>query len=148
MQKCFARSDSVNNSFYSHSLSTVNVCILYVLFPLFLCIKANCQTHFFQLFFFLKVSDGALRCFASLADRFTRRGVDPAPLAKHGLTEELLERLSNCGLSSATPTAAQGATPRGAAGTTPDAKGNANVSTVISLLSTLCRGSPSVTHVS
>ncbi|KAJ8045570.1 E3 ubiquitin-protein ligase HECTD1 [Holothuria leucospilota] len=92
------------------------------------------------------VSDGALRCFASLADRFTRRGVDPAPLAKHGLTEELLERLSNCGLSSATPTAAQGATPRGAAGTTPDAKGNANVSTVISLLSTLCRGSPSVTH--
>lgn len=30
------------------------------------------------------VADGALRCFASLADRFTRRGVDPAPLAQHG----------------------------------------------------------------
>lgn len=30
------------------------------------------------------VADGALRCFASVADRFTRRGVDPAPLAQHG----------------------------------------------------------------
>lgn len=30
------------------------------------------------------VAEGALRCFASVADRFTRRGVDPAPLAMHG----------------------------------------------------------------
>lgn len=30
------------------------------------------------------VAEGALRCFASVADRFTRRGVDPAPLAQHG----------------------------------------------------------------
>lgn len=30
------------------------------------------------------VADGALRCFASLADRFTRKGVDPVPLAQHG----------------------------------------------------------------
>lgn len=30
------------------------------------------------------VADGALRCFASVADRFTRRGVDPYPLAQHG----------------------------------------------------------------
>ncbi|XP_032355679.1 E3 ubiquitin-protein ligase HECTD1 [Etheostoma spectabile] len=44
-----------------------------------------------------QVSDGALRCFASLADRFTRRGVDPAPLAKHGLTEELLSRMAAAG---------------------------------------------------
>ncbi|CAA9997520.1 unnamed protein product [Nesidiocoris tenuis] len=67
------------------------------------------------------VADGALRCFASLSDRFafvshcritkwlfvmsktypfyisrfTRRGVDPAPLADHGLVKELLCRLSN-----------------------------------------------------
>lgn len=41
------------------------------------------------------VADGALRCFASIADRFTRRGVDPAPLAEHGLVNELLSRLSN-----------------------------------------------------
>lgn len=43
------------------------------------------------------VSDGALRCFASLADRFTRRGEDPEPLAKHGLTEVLLRRLRQAG---------------------------------------------------
>lgn len=41
------------------------------------------------------VADAALRCFASVADRFTRRGVDPAPLAKHGLVTELLARLSS-----------------------------------------------------
>lgn len=40
------------------------------------------------------VSDGALRCFASLSDRFTRRGIDPAPLAQHGLLNELILRLS------------------------------------------------------
>ncbi|XP_071499022.1 E3 ubiquitin-protein ligase HECTD1-like [Diadema antillarum] len=93
------------------------------------------------------VADGALRCFASLADRFTRRGVDPAPLARHGLTNELLERLANCGQpASFTVTTTQSTTPRGAAGATPDSKSNPNISTVISLLSTLCRGSPSVTH--
>jgi len=43
------------------------------------------------------VADGALRCFASLADRFIRRGVDPAPLALNGLTQELLLRLANAG---------------------------------------------------
>lgn len=31
-----------------------------------------------------RVADGALRCFASLADRFARRQQDPAPLAQHG----------------------------------------------------------------
>lgn len=30
------------------------------------------------------VADGALKCFASVADRFTRKGVDPAPLAEYG----------------------------------------------------------------
>lgn len=37
------------------------------------------------------VADGALRCFASVADRFTRRGVDPAPLAQHGKYRNLLK---------------------------------------------------------
>ncbi|KAI4462742.1 e3 ubiquitin-protein ligase trip12 [Holotrichia oblita] len=97
------------------------------------------------------VADGALRCFASVADRFTRRGVDPAPLAQHGLVVELLSRLSNA----AGPTVATGTqgTPGKASSTTnasaniPDPKATASsVSTIISLLSTLCRGSPTVTH--
>lgn len=97
------------------------------------------------------VADGALRCFASVADRFTRRGVDPAPLAQHGLVNELLSRLSNA----AGPIAASGTqtTPGKTQSTsnpttvTPDSKANAaSVSTIISLLSTLCRGSPSITH--
>lgn len=97
------------------------------------------------------VADGALRCFASVADRFTRRGVDPAPLAQHGLVNELLSRLSNA----AGPTAAAGtqstpgksSTASNAAATAPDSKATAaSVSTIISLLSTLCRGSPTITH--
>jgi len=43
------------------------------------------------------VSDGALRCFASLADRFSRRGEDPAPLAANGLIDVLLQRLCQAG---------------------------------------------------
>lgn len=43
------------------------------------------------------VADGALKCFASLADRFIRKNVDPMPLAAHGLTKELLNRLSSAG---------------------------------------------------
>ena len=31
-----------------------------------------------------RVADAALRCFASLADRFARAHADPAPLAEHG----------------------------------------------------------------
>ncbi|XP_014675759.1 PREDICTED: E3 ubiquitin-protein ligase HECTD1-like, partial [Priapulus caudatus] len=89
------------------------------------------------------VADGALRCFASLADRFTRRGVDPAPLSENGLVQELLSRLSNASVSgnvsviSGTP---------GSVAATPESKGSPSVSTVISLLSTLCRGSPTITH--
>ncbi|KAJ8391415.1 hypothetical protein AAFF_G00090450 [Aldrovandia affinis] len=95
-----------------------------------------------------QVSDGALRCFASLADRFTRRGVDPAPLAKHGLTEELLSRMAAAGGTVSGPSstckpsrASTGATPSAA-----DSKLSNQVSTIVSLLSTLCRGSPLVTH--
>ncbi|CAH0382752.1 unnamed protein product [Bemisia tabaci] len=92
------------------------------------------------------VADGALRCFASLSDRFTRRGVDPAPLAQHGLVTELLHRLSNA----AGPTTATLSTPATPGANTSssvcETKSSASVSTIISLLSTLCRGSPSITH--
>lgn len=88
----------------------------------------------------LQVSDGALRCFASLADRFTRRAVDPAPLAEHGLTSELLERLAKAAVVPGEKS--------GGGGVTPDSKNSTSVSTIVSLLSTLCRGSPNVTHVS
>ncbi|XP_028293111.1 E3 ubiquitin-protein ligase HECTD1 isoform X2 [Gouania willdenowi] len=95
-----------------------------------------------------QVSDGALRCFASLADRFTRRGIDPAPLAKHGLTEELLSRMAAAGGTTTGPASAckPGRASTGAAPPTPDSKVSNQVSTIVSLLSTLCRGSPLVTH--
>ena len=94
-------------------------------------------------------ADGALRCFASLADRFTRRGVDPAPLAKHGLTEELLSRMAAAGGTVSGPSSAckPGRSSTGAAPTAADSKLSNQVSTIVSLLSTLCRGSPLVTHV-
>lgn len=96
-----------------------------------------------------QVSDGALRCFASLADRFTRRGVDPAPLAKHGLTEELLSRMAAAGGTVSGPASSckPGRTSTGGAPSAPDSKLSNQVSTIVSLLSTLCRGSPLVTHV-
>ncbi|XP_047397568.1 E3 ubiquitin-protein ligase HECTD1 isoform X5 [Sciurus carolinensis] len=95
-----------------------------------------------------QVSDGALRCFASLADRFTRRGVDPAPLAKHGLTEELLSRMAAAGGTVSGPSSAckPGRSTTGAPSATADSKLSNQVSTIVSLLSTLCRGSPVVTH--
>ncbi|XP_032965572.1 E3 ubiquitin-protein ligase HECTD1 isoform X4 [Rhinolophus ferrumequinum] len=95
-----------------------------------------------------QVSDGALRCFASLADRFTRRGVDPAPLAKHGLTEELLSRMAAAGGAVSGPSSAckPGRSTTGAPSTAADSKLSNQVSTIVSLLSTLCRGSPVVTH--
>ncbi|XP_056867456.1 E3 ubiquitin-protein ligase HECTD1 isoform X2 [Takifugu flavidus] len=95
-----------------------------------------------------QVSDGALRCFASLADRFTRRGVDPAPLAKHGLTEELLCRMAAAGGTVSGPPSSckPGRVSTGAAPPAPDSKLSNQVSTIVSLLSTLCRGSPLVTH--
>ncbi|XP_067009629.1 E3 ubiquitin-protein ligase HECTD1 isoform X3 [Anabrus simplex] len=92
------------------------------------------------------VAEGALRCFASLADRFTRRGVDPAPLAQHGLVTELLTRLSNAAGPVASTCAGPGTPGVTATNTTPETKSSASVSTIISLLSTLCRGSPSITH--
>lgn len=72
--------------------------------------------------------------------------------ALSGLVTELLSRLSNA----AGPSIASGTqgTPGKASSTTnaaanmPDPKATAaSVSTIISLLSTLCRGSPAITHV-
>ncbi|XP_063240551.1 E3 ubiquitin-protein ligase HECTD1 isoform X2 [Bacillus rossius redtenbacheri] len=92
------------------------------------------------------VADGALRCFASLADRFTRRGVDPAPLAAHGLVTELLARLSNAAGPAAAACTGPGTPGVNTSTTAPETKSSASVSTIISLLSTLCRGSPGITH--
>ena len=112
------------------------------------------------------VADGALKCFASLADRFIRKNVDPVPLASHGLTQELLNRLSNAGGVSGqnlTRSARRGAGGSAQTNTdTPDGgkpaatekpsgsaaganSSGASVSTAISLLSTLCRGSAIIT---
>ncbi|XP_072283710.1 E3 ubiquitin-protein ligase HECTD1 isoform X3 [Pyxicephalus adspersus] len=95
-----------------------------------------------------QVSDGALRCFASLADRFTRRGVDPAPLAQHGLTEELLSRMAAAGGTVSGPSSSckSGRGTSSGPSTSGDSKISNQVSTIVSLLSTLCRGSPVVTH--
>jgi hypothetical protein len=66
--------------------------------------------------------------------------MDPAPLAKHGLIEELLERLAKAGTSGSDRPSGNTATP--------DPKSTSpSVTTVISLLSTLCRGSPVITEV-
>ncbi|XP_066922502.1 E3 ubiquitin-protein ligase HECTD1-like [Clytia hemisphaerica] len=87
------------------------------------------------------VADTALKCFACVADRFTRRGVDPAPLAKHGLTDELLKKLVSsamaCGNNASTSMNASLNESRSSSG---------NVSIIVSVLSMLCRGSPTITH--
>ena len=93
------------------------------------------------------MADGALKCFASLADRFIRKGVDPAPLAECGLTTELLCRLSQVP-GGAGHSSSVGGTPGGGAGggVEPGPSKSPSVSTSISLLSTLCRGSSAITH--
>ena len=92
------------------------------------------------------MADGALRCFASLADRYTRKSIDPAPLAANGLIDDLLKRMNAA--SGPVGGASFSNTPSSMAAMTPGAEGKAagSISTVISLLSTLCRGSPTVTH--
>ena len=86
-----------------------------------------------------QISDPAMKCFVALADRFIRRGKDPAPIANKGMITELLKRLQHIGKS--LPTAQGG-------GTTPEKPSSHSVNTIVNLLSTLCRGSPTVTHVS
>jgi E3 ubiquitin-protein ligase HECTD1 len=106
------------------------------------------------------VSDGALRCFASLADRFMRRSIDPAPLAKHELLSLLLKRLFAIPVStghsegstttaSATPvvlgTSPSANTVIAAGANVLDARSAHTIATVLSLLGTLCRASPVIT---
>lgn len=97
------------------------------------------------------VADGALKCFASVADRFTRKGVDPAPLAEYGLVNELLTRLSNAAgpvpsTSATSPAVQDSHSPHPKAQAVDASRSSQSISTTISLLSTLCRGSPSITH--
>ena len=102
------------------------------------------------------VADGALKCFASVADRYTRKSVDPAPLAEYGLVDHLIIRLSNAG-GMQMPSTSTGSTQNQkltvASSTTTqktpnsDAnKSSQSIATTISLLSTLCRGSPTISY--
>ena len=110
------------------------------------------------------VADGALRCFASLSDRFTRKGVDPEPLAKYGLIDELIEKLGDSVmLNNANKwSTASGASPSSNAAlltTSPKATVDLNasdalstksssvvsISTLMGLLSALCRSSHVIT---
>uniref|UniRef100_H2Z0Z7 E3 ubiquitin-protein ligase n=1 Tax=Ciona savignyi TaxID=51511 RepID=H2Z0Z7_CIOSA len=72
------------------------------------------------------VADSALRCFSSLADRFTRKGVNPEPLDAYGLTDELIKRLGKYAMQIQFS--------------------NFGITTVVNLLCTLCRGSSEITH--
>ena len=83
------------------------------------------------------IADPTLKCFMMLADRFIRRGRDPAPIAEKGLVKELIGRL----MLLAPPTSS------GSVGSTPDKTSGHTVTTIISLLSVLCRGSPVITRV-
>ncbi|TRY76293.1 hypothetical protein TCAL_07314 [Tigriopus californicus] len=108
------------------------------------------------------VAEGALKCFASLADRFIRKNIDPVPLNEHGLTDELLNRLRNAHITSngAGPTApltpamaglnvsgaGSGSNLVDAAHAGGPAASSSSISTTISLLSILSRGSEAITH--
>lgn len=114
------------------------------------------------------VADGALRCFASLSDRFTRKGVDPEPLAKFGLIEELIRKWGDSvqsnntnkwSSSTSTPSSAtnNAATTNSTPSTTKSDLNNSDalnkftnssvvsISTLTGLLSALCRSSNSIT---
>ena len=81
------------------------------------------------------VRESSLKCLATVAERYTRRGTDPALLVEGGLIDDLLFCLSSVDRNES-----QGGT----------ANVNEQTSLVtlsISLLSILCRGSPHVTHV-
>ena len=88
-----------------------------------------------------QISDPAMKCFVTLADRFIRRGKDPAPIADKGLIEVLIQRLSLIGQSSAVVAPQPGTSPE-------KQPSGHSISTIINLLSTLCRGSATITHVS
>ena len=81
------------------------------------------------------VADNALRCFATLADRFARKHVDPEPLMRYCLKDVLLRSLHHV-----SKTSTETHTVSNTRGVT------TNLSVVTGLLSTLCRGSAKVTH--
>ena len=69
-----------------------------------------------------------MKCFMTLADRFIRKGHDPAPLADKGLIVELNNQLKSAGENT-------------------DQTSSHAVTTIVNLLSTLCRGSTQGAHV-
>ena len=83
-----------------------------------------------------QVSEPAMKSFVALADRFIRRGKDPSPIASEGVQRVLIQRLSSIGQPAALAQASSGDKPSGQ-----------SVNTIVNLLSTLCRGSPAITHV-
>ena len=91
-----------------------------------------------------QISEPAMKCFVGLADRFIRRGKDPAPIVENGLIEELIRRLAQVGQPASSSGGGQG----GGGAAPPEKPSGHSVTTIINLLSTLCRGSPNITHVS
>ena len=85
-----------------------------------------------------QVSEPAMKSFVALADRFIRRGKDPAPIASEGVLKVLIQRLSNIGQPSSAVAQASGPG---------DKPSGQSVNTIVNLFSTLCRGSPTITHV-
>lgn len=85
-----------------------------------------------------QISEPAMKSFVALADRFIRRGKDPAPIASEGVQKVLIQRLTSIGQPSAVAQASGSG----------DKPSGQSVNTIVNLLSTLCRGSPTVTHVS
>ncbi len=98
------------------------------------------------------VADGALRCFASLSDRFTRKGVDPAPLAKYGLIDELNRKLGDSVVASNVNKWSQQSALPVNLGQDANSLNNSSkasvvsISTLTGLVSTLCRHSAAITQ--
>eukprot|EP00053_Salpingoeca_punica_P020085 m.207429 g.207429 ORF g.207429 m.207429 type:complete len:2206 (+) comp17789_c0_seq4:215-6832(+) len=79
----------------------------------------------------------ALKCFATLADKFQRKSRNPSLLATHGLVEELLRMLVSSGNESSLDVSSSSDAHAGDA---------AALNIAISILATLCRGSPEITQ--
>jgi len=96
------------------------------------------------------VSDNALRCFATLADRFSRKNVDPEPLMRYCLKDVLLRSLHyvSKSIGNSLPSVSSDTTSAHHISlSTSNTRGvTTNLSVVTGLLSTLCRGSAKVTH--
>jgi len=102
------------------------------------------------------IADGALRCFASLSDRFVRKSIDPEPLARFGLIKQLVQKLGdsagNLGgstTSSVTLNQTNSSTQQitnQSANSNDNNRSSISISTITSLLSTLCRSSLSITN--